>query len=203
MTTNQHNAQPSQPDTQYSGGTAVPPPRQRPPPNGPQQPPQQQPLPDYYAHLASQASQQDPAQQSPPPHTPPPPSYGPQPPNYGPPQWPPQWPPQAPAPLPPYPGLQPQWPTSYYYGPPQAKNGLGISSFVLGIVSIVIVWIPFVWMVTLPVSLTGLGLGLGNLMRLHAKRAHNPVLTWIGVGLSAAATLIAIFAWALLLHNSQ
>jgi hypothetical protein len=129
--------------------------------------------------------------------------YGPAPPPYyGPPQ---PWPPQGPG-LPPYPG-----PQQYGYGPPvangpQDKNGLGTASFVLGIVSLALAWIPFLFWVSIPAALTGFGLGLGNYFgRLRSGRASNHVMTWVGVGLSALAfvvTIIVIVLWAVAVSRS-
>jgi len=98
--------------------------------------------------------------QQPPPSVPPPPPY------YGPPT---QWPPQGPPPLPPYPG-----PQQYGYRPPmpygpQVKNGLGNASFVLGIVSIALAWIPFVFWVSIPAALPGSGSGSGTTSRGCAR----------------------------------
>ena len=131
-----------------------------------------------------------------------PPNHGPQPPYYGPP---PRWPPQGPPPLPQYPGPQPQFGPPMPYGP-QEKNGLGTASFVLGIVAVALAWIPFMFWVSIPAALTGLGLGLGNYFaRLRSGRASNNVQTLIGVGLSAAAVIIAILViivWAVAVSRS-
>jgi hypothetical protein len=86
------------------------------------------------------------------------------------------------------------------------KNGLGTASFVLGIVSIALAWIPFLFWVSIPAALTGIGLGLGNYFaRLRPGRVNNHVQTWIGVGLGAAAVVIAIVvvaSWAVAVSRS-
>lgn len=59
----------------------------------------------------------------------------------------------------------PQMPQPVYVqqGP---KNGLGNASFVLGIIGLAFSFIPFAGLfMTLPVALTGLGVGLGGVSR--------------------------------------
>lgn len=125
--------------------------------------------------------QQDPGQ-------PQPPNYGyrqPSPPYYGPP---PQYP-QGPPPMPEYPG-----PTRYTQGP---KNGLGVASFVLGIIAVALSWIPiFNLFAMLPVALVGLGTGLGGVYRLNKGAADNKALTWIGTGLSILGIVLVIVFYA-------
>lgn len=48
---------------------------------------------------------------------------------------------------------------------PQPTNGLAIASLVLGIVSILFVWIPIVWLLGTPLAIIGLVLGLLALRR--------------------------------------
>ncbi len=72
------------------------------------------------------------------------------------------------------------------------RNGLGISSFVLGIVGSVIGLIPILGIPALASGLTGLGLGLAGLRRLRHRWADNRVMNWIGVVLSVLAVVLGI-----------
>ena len=108
---------------------------------------------------------------------PPPPNYGygqPSPPYYRPP---PQYP-QGPPPMAAYPGPLP-------YAPPK-QNGLGIASLVLGIASF------FCYVLSIPVAITGLALGIANLRRLRDGRADNKTMTWWGIWLSIAALVLSV-----------
>lgn len=72
------------------------------------------------------------------------------------------------------------------------RNGLGIASFVLGIVGTVIGGIPIMGIPALACGLVGFGLGLGALRRLRKRWADNKVLTWIGFALSIVAVVLGI-----------
>lgn len=76
--------------------------------------------------------------------------------------------------------------------PPGHRNGLGISSFVCGIVGTVLGFIPILGVPALALGLTGFGLGLGALRRLRHRWADNKVMTWFGVVLSVVAVALGI-----------
>ncbi len=73
-----------------------------------------------------------------------------------------------------------------------ARNGLGISAFVLGIVGTVMGTIPILGIPALACGLTGTGLGLGAYRRLRARTADNKVMTRIGLVLSVVAIILGI-----------
>lgn len=72
------------------------------------------------------------------------------------------------------------------------KNGLGTSSFVLGILGTVFGLIPIAAFIALPLSVVGLGVGLGNIGRLRKHQATNKVMTGIGIGLSVLGIVLSI-----------
>jgi hypothetical protein len=72
------------------------------------------------------------------------------------------------------------------------KNGLGISSFVLGLTATVIGLIPILSVPALAAAVVGLGLGLGNIGRLRRKDATNKTMTIIGIIFSALGVVLAI-----------
>lgn len=76
--------------------------------------------------------------------------------------------------------------------PETEKNGLGTSSFVLGLLGCLFGLIPILMFVAFPLSLLGLGLGLGNIGRLRRRRATNAVMTGIGIGLSVLGIALSI-----------
>ncbi len=69
------------------------------------------------------------------------------------------------------------------------RNGLGDASFVLGLASLLLSWVPLLGMLA---ALTGVVLGLGGVQRLSDHTANNKALTLIGIGLNLAAIVIGI-----------
>lgn len=71
------------------------------------------------------------------------------------------------------------------------RNGLGISSFVLGLVASIIGLVPIMGIPALASGLVGLGLGLGNIGR---TRRHEAGKGWTiaGIALSVLGTVLAI-----------
>lgn len=76
--------------------------------------------------------------------------------------------------------------------PQAARNGLGISSFVLGLLGCVFGLMSIGAILALPTSAVGLGLGLANIGRLRGHTASNGVMTGIGIGLSAIGILLSV-----------
>jgi hypothetical protein len=76
---------------------------------------------------------------------------------------------------------------------PQArKNGLGISSLVLGLLGCAFGLMSIGALLALPASAAGLGLGLANIGRLRSHAASNGVMTGFGIGLSAIGILFSV-----------
>lgn len=77
--------------------------------------------------------------------------------------------------------------------PAKSGNGLGIAALILGIIAIVVAFIPLVgiFMVWVP-ALVGLGLGIAAVVKKNAKK----VLGIIGLVLSVAAIPIALTTFA-------
>ena|SRR5215813_10147621 len=72
------------------------------------------------------------------------------------------------------------------------SNGLGTSSFVLGILGTIFGLVPIAAFIALALSVVGLGVGLGNIGRLRSKKATNKVMTGIGIGLSVLGVVLSI-----------
>lgn len=72
------------------------------------------------------------------------------------------------------------------------KNGLGTSSFVLGILSTIFGLIPILGFITLAAGALGLALGLGNIGRLRRGAATNKVMTTLGVVFSVLGIVLSI-----------
>jgi uncharacterized membrane protein len=94
---------------------------------------------------------------------------------------------------------------NYYYPtvqqPMVPRNGLGISSFVLGLVATLLALVPFGIIISAPAAIVGIALGLSNLPRLRKHIADNTVMTWFGIVLSALGIVLAIVAVAALYHG--
>ena len=93
----------------------------------------------------------------------------------------------------PYP--QQQEPGAYAYGyppppfPEQQRpkgSGLGISALVLGIIALLLSWIPVVNYLAIVLALVGLGLGIAGIIKSHR------VMSIIGSALSVLAIVVAI-----------
>lgn len=82
-------------------------------------------------------------------------------------------------------------PQVIYVEKPGKKNGLGISSFILGLVATVIGLIPIMGIPALASALVGLGLGLGNIGR---TKRHEASKTWtiLGIIFSVLGVILAI-----------
>jgi hypothetical protein len=85
-----------------------------------------------------------------------------------------------------------QPPAQTVYVESTEKNGLGTSSFVLGILGTVFGLVPIAFFFALPLSIIGLGLGLGNIGRLRKHKATNKVMTGLGIGLSVLGVVLSI-----------
>ena len=89
-----------------------------------------------------------------------------------------------------------------YMVPHAGHNALGTASFVLGIMTAVLSFVPFGILIAMPTGLAGRGLGLGNLPRLNHHTASNKALTWIGIGLSLVGIVIGIVLTAAVWHGN-
>jgi hypothetical protein len=80
------------------------------------------------------------------------------------------------------------------------RNGLGISSFVTGLVGSVFGMIPILGIPALALGLIGFGLGLGGVRRLAKHRADNKVMTILGVIFSVLAVVLGIVGLVIVDH---
>ncbi|MCE3551547.1 hypothetical protein LWC33_08780 [Pseudonocardia sp. RS11V-5] len=78
---------------------------------------------------------------------------------------------------------------------PQPRNGLGTAGFVLGLLALLVAWIPFVGVIGWPLSILGLLLSGFGLQRVTSGKADNKGLSIAGIALSAIALLVCIL-WA-------
>lgn len=80
----------------------------------------------------------------------------------------------------------------HFFGP-QPKNGFGVASLVLGIVGIILGFVPFIGFVLAGVlGLTGVTLGVLGILRARRRVATNIVMAVIGTCLSVLALLVAM-----------
>lgn len=139
----------------------------------PPQSPEGPPPPPYGAPPPAYGAAQPPAYGAPPP-----PAYGAPPPQaYGPPQG--YGPPQAYGPAPGYPAA----PVG------QQTNGLAVAALVVGVIALVICWVPFVGALT---GIVGLGLGIAALVRSSRLGGNGRGAAVAGTVLSGLALLAGI-----------
>lgn len=74
------------------------------------------------------------------------------------------------------------------------RNGPGTAGFVLGLLGLVLSFIPVVGLVAWPLVVAGLALGLFGLVRIFRGEADNKGLAIAGVALSAAGLVVCV-AW--------
>ena len=72
------------------------------------------------------------------------------------------------------------------------KNGLGTSSFVLGLLGTIFGLVPIGCFIALPLAIVGLGLGLGNFGRLRKGTATNKAMTVLGVVFSVLGIVLSV-----------
>lgn len=75
-------------------------------------------------------------------------------------------------------------------GPSQPSNGIGIGAMVVGIVGLVLSWIPFLGLV---LGIVALVLGIVGIRKVNRREATNKGMAITGVVTGAIATLIGIF----------
>lgn len=94
--------------------------------------------------------------------------------------------------------------TDFDRGAPASANGMAIASLVLGIVSVLIVWIPVVGILGTLMALIGLVLGLLALRRPDGRGLAIGGVVCAGVSLVITAVYILLFAAAIgvAAHNS-
>lgn len=89
------------------------------------------------------------------------------------------------------------------YAPPPAypvadvryRNGLGLTSLILGLVALTLCWIPFINYLSVVLGLVGIVLAIVGFARIGKRGANNPVTTAIGALVSALAIVLAFVAW--------
>lgn len=75
----------------------------------------------------------------------------------------------------------------------QPKNGFGVTALVLGIIALILGFIPFVSLFTsIPLGLLGIIFGIIGLVRVSKRVATNKVMTVFGLVASALAILLAL-----------
>ncbi|MGW0521501.1 MmpS family transport accessory protein [Crossiella sp. NPDC003009] len=77
----------------------------------------------------------------------------------------------------------------------QPSNGLGITGFVLGLVGLLLSWIPFIGVIAWPLVILGLIFSVIGLIRVNKGRANNKGMAIAGIAVSAIGLLVCI-AWA-------
>jgi uncharacterized membrane protein len=83
--------------------------------------------------------------------------------------------------------------TEHDRGAPAAANGMAIASLVLGIVSVLIVWIPVVGMLGTVMALVGLVLGILSLRKLEGRGLAIGGIVCAGVSLVITALYLMAF----------
>lgn len=83
---------------------------------------------------------------------------------------------------------------------PEPRNGLGITSFVLGIVSAILGTVPLFSLFALPAAIVGIVLGFIGRSRVKRGAADNPKLTWAGIILSCIGVVFSIIGMVMMQH---
>lgn len=81
--------------------------------------------------------------------------------------------------------------TDFNRGAPPPANGMAIASLVLGIVSVLIVWIPIVGILGTAMALIGLVLGILSLRRLEGRGLAIGGIVCAGISLVISALYMA------------
>ncbi|MGH3438295.1 MAG: DUF4190 domain-containing protein [Sciscionella sp.] len=81
------------------------------------------------------------------------------------------------------------------------RNGLGTAGFVVGLVGLVLAFIPIIGIVAWPLVIIGLVLSIIGLLRAHKGLASNTGLTIAGIAASAVGLVICI-VWAAAFGNA-
>jgi hypothetical protein len=84
--------------------------------------------------------------------------------------------------------------TVHLHTTPQGGNGLAVASLVLGILSLLFVWIPLVGMISWVLSIVGLVLGLIGLGKPEGRGLAIAGSICSGVGLVACIGWVILFA---------
>lgn len=83
--------------------------------------------------------------------------------------------------------------TDFNRGAPAPANGMAIASLVLGIVSVLIVWIPIVGILGTAMALIGLVLGIMSLRRLEGRGLAIGGIVCAGISLVITALYLMAF----------
>ena len=75
------------------------------------------------------------------------------------------------------------------------RNGLGTASLVLGIVAVVLSWIPFIGLFGFICGVVGIALGIGGIIRGSKAVASNRAMAIVGTVLSSIAVIISLLVW--------
>lgn len=108
-----------------------------------------------------------------------------------PPRVPPQLPTQAPPPPPQqYAAPAYQQPVSPAPPPRQYQNGVGLGALILGIIALLLSWIPFVGYVSVVLGVVGVVLAIVGFVNVRRGSANNPVVAIVGGILSLVAIVV-------------
>ena len=96
---------------------------------------------------------------------------------------------------------QPGYGSSYgapgQYGPGGAekpRNGMGIAALVVGIVSLLVAWLPFLGLISVLGGVVGIVLGAIGLKRVRRREATNKGTSIAGIVVSVVAIILAVAA---------
>ncbi|MGW9402752.1 hypothetical protein ACWGQ2_02145 [Arthrobacter sp. NPDC055585] len=94
-------------------------------------------------------------------------------------------------------GSQPFDPRGYQGYPPQGQDqgrGLALGGLILGIVALLLFWIPAINVLAVVIAIIGLGLGIGALVIAGRARSSAKGLSVAAIIISAAALVLSILA---------
>ncbi|WP_346622247.1 DUF4190 domain-containing protein [Blastococcus montanus] len=87
---------------------------------------------------------------------------------------------------------QPYGPPPPYFPPPRKGAGLAIASMVLGIIALLLSWLPFINIAAAVLAVIGLGLGIPALLRARRGTHGGMGMAISGLGTSTIAILVVI-----------
>ncbi len=96
-----------------------------------------------------------------------------------------------------------QQPTSEpYVTPQQPKNGMGVTALVLGVLGLLLSWIPLIGFVGFVLGVLAIVFGGIAVYRSHKRIATNPVVSYFGLGLGALAFVVSTVVFGALVMSS-
>ena len=89
-------------------------------------------------------------------------------------------------------------PASPYPQPPPVpvpKNGMGTAALVLGIVGVLLAWIPFIGILGFILGILAMALGGIGIFKAHKGTATNTVTSYVGTGLGLVAFVLSLIVF--------